>query len=126
MLDRRTRRFRTALDILWLTQLHRVAGPLTRGSGIVFTLHHVRPREERAFAPNRLLEIPPDFLETVILHLRERDYDIVTLDEAVNRLGHKDARRFAAFTFDDGYRDVRHHALPVLRRHGAPATLFVT
>ena len=35
-----------------------------------------------AFAPNRLLEITPEFLETVLLLLKEQDYDIVTLDEA--------------------------------------------
>lgn len=28
-------------------------------------------------------------------------------------------------TFDDGARDVAHHALPILRRHGATATAFV-
>ncbi|MDX6539433.1 MAG: hypothetical protein QOI71_1043 [Gaiellales bacterium] len=30
-----------------------------------------------------------------------------------------------ALTFDDGYRDVLEHALPVLRPHGFPSTVFV-
>ena len=30
-----------------------------------------------------------------------------------------------ALTFDDGYRDVLEDALPVLREHGFPATVFV-
>ena len=30
-----------------------------------------------------------------------------------------------AITFDDGYRDVLEHALPVLREHGFPSTVFV-
>lgn len=30
-----------------------------------------------------------------------------------------------AITFDDGYRSVREHALPVLERNGFPATMFV-
>ena len=34
-------------------------------------------------------------------------------------------RRFAAFTLDDGYRDNRDHALPVLREFDAPATVYV-
>jgi len=30
------------------------------------------------------------------------------------------------FTFDDGYRNSLTHALPILRRYGAPATLFIS
>ena len=126
MADARTHRFRKALDILGASRAHRILGTLTRGAGIVFTLHHVRPDDGRAFAPNRLLEITPEFLDTVLSYLAEIKYDLVSVDEAVARLAHPGERRFASFTFDDGYRDVRDHALPVLRRFNAPAALFVT
>ncbi|WP_249937387.1 polysaccharide deacetylase family protein [Roseateles sp. DAIF2] len=33
--------------------------------------------------------------------------------------------RSVVITFDDGYESVHRHALPVLRKHGMPATLFV-
>lgn len=126
MADARTNRFRSALDLIGASRAHRVFGALTRGAGIVFTLHHVRPWDGRDFAPNRLLEITPDFLETLLTYLAEIRYDVVSLDEAVARLAHPGERRFASFTFDDGYRDVRDHALPVMRRFNAPAALFVT
>jgi peptidoglycan/xylan/chitin deacetylase (PgdA/CDA1 family) len=126
MADARTRRFRRALDLLGATKAHKVFGALTRGAGIVFTLHHVRPDDGRGFAPNRLLEITPEFLETVLTYLAEIRYDVVSLDEAVARLADPGERRFASFSFDDGYRDVRDHALPVLRRFNAPAALFIT
>lgn len=54
-------------------------------------------------------------------------FQIVSLDE----LGGRPARvrgsdrPEAAVTFDDGYRDVYHHALPLLKRKGIPAAIFV-
>jgi peptidoglycan/xylan/chitin deacetylase (PgdA/CDA1 family) len=126
MEDRRTRRLRATLDAMHRLRLHRILGRWTAGTGVVFTLHHVRPWTGGAFAPNSLLEITPGFLDMTVRFLRERDIDIVTLDDAVERLRGGSGRRFAAITFDDGYRDVHDHALTVLRSHAAPCTLFVT
>nr|WP_246472966.1 polysaccharide deacetylase family protein [Pelagibacterium limicola] len=48
------------------------------------------------------------------------------MDEALARLRSGARHRpFVVFTFDDAYRDNLTHALPVLRRHNAPFTLFV-
>lgn len=56
-----------------------------------------------------------------------RRYRFVTLDEIGARLlsGERWTEPVAAVTFDDGYRDVYHYALPVLTRRGIPATMFV-
>ncbi|MCU4181876.1 polysaccharide deacetylase family protein [Bosea sp. BH3] len=98
-----------------------------QGAGVILTLHHVRPREARGFAPNALLEITPDFLDAALGLIRAEGYDIVSLDEALLRLQQpKQGRFFVALTFDDGYRDNVEHAWPVLAKHGAPWTLFVT
>jgi peptidoglycan/xylan/chitin deacetylase (PgdA/CDA1 family) len=49
---------------------------------------------------------------------------VVSLADIVNgEVG--SGRPAVAITFDDGYRSVLHHALPVLERHGFPATMFV-
>ncbi len=101
--------------------------PLAQGIGVILTFHHVRPRRPGAFAPNRLLEITPDFLDEVLTTLAVLGFDVVPLDEVPIRLGDVGgAGPFAVLTFDDGYRDNVEHALPVLRRHEAPWTLFVT
>jgi peptidoglycan/xylan/chitin deacetylase (PgdA/CDA1 family) len=89
-------------------------------------LHHVRPRRDIPFQPNHHLEVEPDFLRAMLAHLRALDVEIVTLDEAHARLsGCNFARRFACFTFDDGYRDNRDFALPVMREFDAPMTVYI-
>ena len=111
------------------TGLHRAARPLTQGRGAILMFHHVRPSGGEEFAPNRLLEITPQFLDTVLTTVKENGFDIISLDEAIQRLRHEGRRRdkpFVALTFDDGYRDNRDYALPVMRRHNAPFTMFVT
>jgi peptidoglycan/xylan/chitin deacetylase (PgdA/CDA1 family) len=117
---------RAGLEALYFSGAHALLRPLLSGVGTVFTLHHVRPAKAGDFQPNRHLEVTPDFLRAMLHHLKSHDVDIVTLDEVHHRLtNRKFARRFAAFTFDDGYRDNRDFALPVLREFAAPLTVFV-
>ncbi len=56
-----------------------------------------------------------------------RRYRFVTLDDIGARClsGEPWTEPVAAVTFDDGYRDVYHCALPVLTSRGIPATMFV-
>ncbi|WP_458758389.1 polysaccharide deacetylase family protein [Afipia sp. TerB] len=117
---------RAGLDGLYVTGAHRLLRPVLGGVGIVFMLHRVRPAMDDAFQPSRHLEITPGFLRTVLRHLRKQNIDIVTMDEVHRRLTTGDfTRRFASFTFDDGYRDNRDHALPVMREFGAPLMVYV-
>ncbi len=59
--------------------------------------------------------------------LRRWNYDIIAIGELADRLQRPGARprRFACLTFDIGYRDFLDHAWPILKRHNAPATLYV-
>ena len=122
----RNRVIRAGLGALYLSGAHVLLRPIFSGVGAIFTLHHVRPRRATAFEPNHHLEVTPEFLRATLDHLRSHDIDIVTLDEMHQRLIERNfARRFACFTFDDGYRDNRDFALPVMREFDAPFTVFV-
>jgi peptidoglycan/xylan/chitin deacetylase (PgdA/CDA1 family) len=117
---------RAGLEALYRTGAHHLFRPVFAGVGSVFTLHHVRPPREAQFQPNRHLEVTPDFLRAMLVHLRAQRIDIVTMDELHRRLTERDfSRRFACFTFDDGYRDNRDFALPVMREFDAPFTVHV-
>lgn len=109
------------------TGLHRLASSVTRGRGAILMFHHVRPWRPAlpGFTPNRLLEITPEFLDAVIGLVKRLGFEIVTLDEALRRIEQPRGERFAALTFDDGYRDTRDHALPVLEQRNAAFTMFV-
>ncbi|KAA2235606.1 polysaccharide deacetylase family protein [Salinarimonas soli] len=121
----RRRAIGAALTAIGSSGADRALAPLLRGRGVILTGHHVRPWRETGFAPNRLLEITPDFLDRALTLLARQGFELVSMDEVPDRLA-RGGRPFAALTFDDGYRDNVEHALPVLRRHGAPAAFYVT
>ena len=117
---------RAGLEALYFSGAHVLLRPILAGVGAIFTLHHVRPRRDTEFQPNRHLEVTPQFLRATLEHLRAHDVDIITLDDMHQRLIEENfSRRFACFTFDDGYRDNRDFALPVMRAFDAPFTVYV-
>jgi len=71
--------------------------------------------------------VPPAVFATQMAQLHELGYPVVDLDAVLAHYLHGERLTPGAtlITFDDGYRDVLEHALPVLRRHGYPAVLFV-
>jgi peptidoglycan/xylan/chitin deacetylase (PgdA/CDA1 family) len=122
----RNKLIRAGLGTLSFTGLHHLLRPVFGGAGVVFMLHHVRPRRSNDFQPNHHLEITPQFLRATLAHIRACDIDIVTLDEMHRRMTERDfSRRFACLTCDDGYRDNRDFALPVMREFDAPFTVYV-
>ena len=117
---------RAMFEVLWLSRLPGLIRALSASRGVIFTLHRVLPEEPADFSPNAILQVQPDFLGYVIERVRDLGLDIVSLDEALDRLAAPSpGRRFVVLTFDDAYKDNLRHALPILRRHEAPFTLYV-
>lgn len=116
---------RLGLEMVHRTRLDRLASRVLPREGVIFALHRVLPAVDRPFAPNRLLEVTPEFLEDTIRSVRAHGFDIVSLDDALVSLEAGSKRPFACFTFDDAYRDNLDYALPVLEKHGVPFTIYV-
>lgn len=122
---RTTNLLRTALSTLYYSGASNMLRPLTRGRGVIFMLHSVSPAPRQDFEPNRILRITPQFLETVVRYTKDAGFDCIAIDEVPERLSRSGRRPFAVFTFDDGYRDNREYAYPILKRHDVPFTIYV-
>ncbi len=103
--------------------------PLFAGKGLIFMLHRVLPENERnQFDLNRDLAITPEKLEEFILFFKEKGYQFISLDELHEWLEGKISlsQKFVCLTFDDGYKDNLSYALPLLKKHAVPATIYIT
>jgi peptidoglycan/xylan/chitin deacetylase (PgdA/CDA1 family) len=116
---------RVALDAISLSGAPLWLPRPSDASGFVLTLHHVRPTSTKAFDPNGLLSITPQFLDQLLGHFIARGWSFVSVDELVSGAGTRRNDRRLAITLDDGYRNNFEHALPVFRKHRAPFTIFV-
>ncbi len=117
---------RGGLESLYFTGAYSALRPYLGGLGVILTMHHVRPPRRGGFQPNRLLEITPQFLARVIALLRRSGVDLISLDELHRRMNEGDfGKRFVCLTFDDGYRDIKEHAYPILKAAGVPFALYV-
>jgi peptidoglycan/xylan/chitin deacetylase (PgdA/CDA1 family) len=117
---------RTGLEALYFSGAHRILRAFCEGVGAILMLHHVRPARRDGFQPNRLLEITPEFLNQAIRRLRASGIEFISLDEMHRRLIDGDfRRRFACVTFDDGYRDNKTWAYPILKENRIPFAIYV-
>jgi peptidoglycan/xylan/chitin deacetylase (PgdA/CDA1 family) len=87
----------------------------------ILAYHAVGPIDP-ADDPLRLFLAPEVFAAQMAFLARHRR--VVPLADVIDH-GFSRGRPAVAITFDDGYRCLIEHALPVLEHHGFPATLFV-
>lgn len=117
---------RGLFELLSASPLTSLVRALSSARGVIFALHRVLPDDPADFSPNAVLQVKPEFLDYAIRRVRTLGFDIVDLDEAIRRIeADFQVKRFVVFSFDGAYRDNLKYALPILRRHQAPFTLYV-
>jgi peptidoglycan/xylan/chitin deacetylase (PgdA/CDA1 family) len=124
----RTTLLQTAFDAIYHSGAAKFMESHWCGLGVIFCLHHVKPGGgvQRGFAPNSNLEITPEFLADIILLVKRKGYELLSLPDAVERIRQgQSTNRFAVFTLDDGYKDNLVHAMPVFKAAECPFTVYV-
>jgi peptidoglycan/xylan/chitin deacetylase (PgdA/CDA1 family) len=93
------------------------------GTAVVLAYHRVA---EPGLDPLQLCVSSTAFAEHVAL--LAGDFTLMSAGDLFSHLAERRRlpERAVVITLDDGYADVRTSALPVLERHGAPATVFVS
>ncbi|HBG07890.1 MAG: hypothetical protein A2075_18965 [Geobacteraceae bacterium GWC2_58_44] len=86
----------------------------------ILMFHQVNPVENAVG-----LSVTPELFEKLVIFLKSR-YELISLQQAVERLASHDQPTGCVLTFDDGFRDNYDHAFPILKKHGIPATIFAT
>jgi len=96
------------------------------GAGIPILMYHeIANRHDTASR----LAVPPDSFAVHLKHLHEAGFTTLTVSGLASALGADPVRlpaRPVVITFDDGFADFHREALPLLRRYGFTATVFVT
>jgi peptidoglycan/xylan/chitin deacetylase (PgdA/CDA1 family) len=88
----------------------------------VLMYHSISPSAQPD--PHRL-RVHPDRLDRHLRLLRRLGLRGVPLTELVRAADQGRAAGLVGLTFDDGYTDFLHHAVPVLARHGMTGTVYV-
>jgi peptidoglycan/xylan/chitin deacetylase (PgdA/CDA1 family) len=96
-----------------------------RPGGIVLCYHNI-VADADAPPGDRALHLSVSAFEAHVEFLAQC-FSVISLAELVRRQSAGQSMRgTAAITFDDGYRGVLVHALPLLRARGLPAAMFIT
>ena len=91
----------------------------------ILMYHEIAARPETASR----LAVPPAAFAAQLAYLHDAGYSTVTFADAAAALAGETGRlpaRPVVLTFDDGFADFHREALPLLRRYGFTATVFVT
>ncbi|HVF90759.1 MAG TPA: polysaccharide deacetylase family protein, partial [Blastocatellia bacterium] len=110
---------RAILNLMRMTGAFAPFRRANRDKALIITYHRFSERDAEAATSARAFSEQLEYLRA--------HYTIMPLSEMARAMseGSPLPRASVAITIDDGYRDAREIAFPLLRKYGAPATLFV-
>ena len=85
-------------------------------------LHTVN--DEPQLSPMGQLSVSTAGLEQYLITFQKWNYQMISMTDLINH-NYVDDRNFVVLTFDDGYKDNLTVALPILKKYGARATIFI-
>lgn len=92
---------------------------------LILCYHGISLADEHRWDPE--LYIPGDLFEQRLSSIREQGYNVLPLDEALDRLYAGELPpQSVCLTFDDGFHDFRAVAYPLLQKLEIPATVYLT
>ena len=92
---------------------------------LILCYHGICLEDENQWRP--FLYMTPELFGRRLEMLQDKQYTVLPLSEALERLYRKDLPpRSVALTFDDGNYDFYQQAWPLLRQHGFPVTVYVS
>lgn len=109
----------------------RISGVRRENNSYIVLLYHSFGQKDDA--DYLRLRISPESFDEQMAYLREEKYEVLLLSRMVNSFNSGSVQDSSVFkqkntvfiTFDDGYLDNLELALPILRKYGFPATLFI-
>lgn len=97
------------------------------GMASIIALHRVGDADPSMLSVNEEMKLSPAVLENLILGLKSRGHQFISIEELWCYLVEgRPAGKAIVFTLDDGYLDNYTQAYPLFKKHGVPFTVYLT
>jgi peptidoglycan/xylan/chitin deacetylase (PgdA/CDA1 family) len=113
----------SALSFCQITGICHFISKRFGGIGNILTFHSIVKSLDQELGQD--IHVSENMLRLIVMYLRENNREIITLDQAVERMSSTQVKPFTVLTFDDGYKNNLTRALPILEELNAPFTIFV-
>lgn len=115
------------LATLYVADLFR-RNPSRNGSRIPILMYHsISEEAEQDVHPYYKIVTHPEIFAEQMEFLKNEGYEAISPGDAVRKLQSKgiSAGKYVVITFDDGFKDVLTHAVPILSKLGFTATIYL-